>query len=65
MLVNTVLATDVLVNIKNGTLEGTIMETRKGLNFFAFRGIPYASPPVGELRFEVNQRPFIGLIHYS
>ena len=54
ILVNVIFASNILVNIKNGTLEGSIMKTRKGLNFFAFRGIPYALPPLGELRFEVN-----------
>lgn len=43
-----------LVRIKNGTLQGSIMVTRKGREIEAFRGIPYAQPPIGELRFEVN-----------
>lgn len=40
------------VDIKNGTLEGSIMTSRKGREFAAFRGIPYALPPLKELRFE-------------
>ena len=44
---------DPIVKIKNGTLEGTFMRSRKGREFAAFRGIPYALPPLGELRFEV------------
>ena len=56
VLVNVIFATDILVNIKNGTLEGSIMKTRKGLDIFAFRGIPYALPPLGELRFEVSKK---------
>lgn len=43
-----------IVRIKNGTLEGTFMTSRKGREFMAFMGIPYAQPPVGELRFEVS-----------
>lgn len=43
-----------VVQIKNGTLEGTVMKSRNGREFWAFRGIPYAKPPVGELRFEVR-----------
>ncbi|XP_012270621.1 venom carboxylesterase-6 [Orussus abietinus] len=41
-----------VVQIKNGTLEGTYMVTRRGRQFSAFRGIPYALPPLRELRFE-------------
>ncbi|KAG7212180.1 hypothetical protein KM043_012520 [Ampulex compressa] len=40
------------VRIKNGTLAGTTMRSRNGRNFAAFRGIPYALPPLGELRFQ-------------
>ena len=43
-----------IVQIKNGTLEGTIMKSRKGREFVGFRGIPYAQPPLGALRFEVR-----------
>lgn len=43
-----------LVKTKNGTLSGVIMETRRGREFVSFRGIPYALPPLGELRFEVR-----------
>lgn len=45
-----------IVNIKNGTLEGSLMKSRKGREFAAFRGIPYALPPLGELRFEVSRK---------
>nr|XP_033331335.1 venom carboxylesterase-6-like [Megalopta genalis] len=40
------------VNIKNGTLSGLVMKTRHGREYAGFRGIPYALPPLGELRFE-------------
>lgn len=43
-----------LVKVKNGTLSGLFMRTRKGREFAGFRGIPYALPPVRELRFEVS-----------
>ncbi|XP_014217028.1 venom carboxylesterase-6-like [Copidosoma floridanum] len=52
LCVNVVWAFSPLVNIRNGTLEGIVMKTRKGREFFGFRGIPYAVPPLGELRFE-------------
>ncbi|XP_076643336.1 carboxylic ester hydrolase-like [Halictus rubicundus] len=41
-----------MVKIKNGTLSGLVMKTRHGREFAGFRGIPYALPPLGELRFE-------------
>ncbi|XP_063991353.1 uncharacterized protein LOC135169897 [Diachasmimorpha longicaudata] len=45
------------VTITNGTLVGSILQSRKGRNFTAFRGIPYARPPVGDLRFQAPQPP--------
>ncbi|KZC14638.1 PREDICTED: esterase E4-like [Dufourea novaeangliae] len=41
-----------LVKIRNGTISGLIMKTRRGREFAGFRGIPYALPPLEELRFE-------------
>ena len=44
-----------IVNIPNlGQLRGTQTRTAFGRKFYAFRGVPYAQPPVGELRFRVN-----------
>ena len=44
-----------IVNIpKLGQLRGTQTRTAFGRKFYAFRGVPYAQPPVGELRFRVN-----------
>ncbi|XP_032786528.2 venom carboxylesterase-6 [Daphnia magna] len=34
-----------------GQVRGSKMVSSSGRNFYAFRGIPYAKPPVGELRF--------------
>ncbi|KAH0549906.1 hypothetical protein KQX54_015749, partial [Cotesia glomerata] len=41
-----------IVKVKNGTLEGSLMKTRRGREFLSFRGISYALPPIGDLRFE-------------
>lgn len=40
-----------IVNIGDGALEGTVMTSRSGVNFNAFLRIPYAEPPIGNLRF--------------
>jgi carboxylesterase type B len=42
------------VCIEQGELEGTTLTSRNGRTFAAFQGIPYAEPPVGNLRFKVR-----------
>lgn len=37
-----------------GELKGYYMQTRGGRQVAAFTAIPYAVPPVGELRFKVR-----------
>lgn len=43
------------IRTKNGLIRG-LHETsqRKHVDFYAFRGIPYAKPPLDELRFKVS-----------
>jgi acetylcholinesterase len=43
-----------IVKIKNGKLQGLVSKSRDGREYFAYVGIPFAEPPVGSLRFEVN-----------
>lgn len=40
-----------IVNINDGAIDGTVMASRSGVNFHAFLRIPYAEPPIGNLRF--------------
>ncbi|XP_076059226.1 esterase E4-like isoform X3 [Oratosquilla oratoria] len=44
--------TNPTVKIWQGQLEGLEETSTKGRPFFSFRGIPFAEPPVGELRFK-------------
>lgn len=41
------------VIIEQGELEGRKAISANGLDYFYFKGIPYAKPPLGELRFKV------------
>ncbi|XP_026762565.2 juvenile hormone esterase-like [Galleria mellonella] len=43
-----------IVEVEQGKLQGTLSEDKQ---FYIFRGIPYAKPPVGELRFRVPVPP--------
>lgn len=42
------------VHAQQGTLTGTYLTSRYGRKFAAFQGIPYAQPPIGDLRFKVR-----------
>ncbi|GLV38035.1 uncharacterized protein CBL_07833 [Carabus blaptoides fortunei] len=52
-----------LVDTANGRIQGTFKTSRKGRQYLAFEGIPYAQPPVGELRFKEPQaqQPWTGI----
>ncbi|XP_049862378.1 venom carboxylesterase-6-like [Schistocerca gregaria] len=55
LLVVTVKCDDVLVTVQQGTLRGTTATSIYNTSYTAFLGIPYAEPPVGDLRFEPPQ----------
>lgn len=42
-----------VVRIQNGQLRGVVEKHEDGFDYFAFKGIPYAETPTGELRFKV------------
>nr|QEA03475.1 carboxylesterase [Plodia interpunctella] len=47
----------VQVNVNEGILEGELVNNEYGGKFYSFKGIPYADPPVGDLRFKAPQPP--------
>ncbi|CAH1395301.1 unnamed protein product [Nezara viridula] len=44
---------------RKGSLQGTEESSRNGRKYYAFRGVPYAQPPVGKLRLR-NPQPHNG-----
>jgi hypothetical protein len=44
-----------IVNISTGSVQSIVSKSREGRKYYEFLGIPYAKPPVGELRFEVRR----------
>lgn len=42
------------IQTEQGLLRGKFDTTRKGRAIRAFTGIPFAKPPIGELRFRVS-----------
>lgn len=44
----------VVVNTGDGKISGVKLKSIKGRNFYSFQSIPYARPPVGDLRFRVR-----------
>lgn len=43
-----------IVQTKNGTLRGVVQRNVENEDYCAFKGIPYAQPPIGDLRFKVS-----------
>lgn len=54
---------DPVVQISKGALRGQILKSRNGRDFYSFTGIPYAKPPIDDLRFKVNHY-FINIISF-
>ncbi|KAJ8673053.1 hypothetical protein QAD02_004314 [Eretmocerus hayati] len=49
--------TDPIVHIENGSLRGVLKNSSEGYDYYAFLGIPYAKPPIGDLRFKDPEPP--------
>lgn len=45
-----VLNAESMIEISQGKLVGTTLRSRNGRIFSAYLGLPYAQPPVGDLR---------------
>ena len=45
------------VTVVQGALRGLYLTSRKGRQFVGFQGVPYAKPPLGEMRLRVNRIP--------
>lgn len=48
--------TDPIVEVQSGLVRGIVEKHEDGFDYYAFKGIPYAEPPIGELRFKVSIR---------
>lgn len=53
LMIGLVYGTDNILNLSQGKINGSIYESRNGREFIAFQGIPYAEPPIGDLRLQV------------
>lgn len=43
-----------ILRLNQGQIIGSFLKSREGRVFKAYQGIPYAKPPVGDLRFKVK-----------
>nr|CAH7738335.1 unnamed protein product [Callosobruchus chinensis] len=58
--------TEPLVTVEQGVLRGCVKTSLNDEEFLSFQGIPYAKPPVGQLRFKVSAKklkPVMVYIH--
>lgn len=53
------------VSVKSGRICGNKIQTRQGKSIYAYQGIPYAKPPVGDRRFKEPEPvdPWIGTLY--
>lgn len=55
---------DLEVNTTDGVLKGQVLRSRDGRPYYSYTGIPYAKPPVGNLRFQAPEpsEPWTGTL---
>ena len=54
LLASLALAEDIVLKIQKGNVRGKRVDDETGQYHYSFRGIRYAQPPVGKLRFMVR-----------
>ncbi|XP_015178357.1 PREDICTED: esterase E4-like isoform X2 [Polistes dominula] len=47
----------IIVNVRQGQLKGYLCESVLGTSYYSFKGIPFAAPPLGPLRFKDPEPP--------
>ncbi|XP_049821146.1 juvenile hormone esterase-like isoform X2 [Aethina tumida] len=50
-----VIADDPILELPNGKIKGKVITTRAGVDFYSYTQIPFAKPPVGDLRFKAPE----------
>jgi len=55
MILNPNINREAFVKTNDGILRGSVETSRIGRDYAKYLGIPYAQPPVGDLRFEVRK----------
>ncbi|XP_060534166.1 acylcarnitine hydrolase-like [Cylas formicarius] len=63
IFVSVALAADLIVDLPDGTIRGSEI-TYDNKSYYAYRGIPFAAPPLGKLRFQapVPPQPWDGVL---